>query len=126
MTDHDSLSLPLLSLPAPLPFSNLVNLVNPTHRQSTSRFNFKNRADKYSAFKWSYEHFTGIDYDASGDGKTGIFKIQGDGKRWAKAVGKEVSDNASGDSQDDRGMGWTGEDERRVNGWMLMLLFCSD
>lgn len=43
---------------------------------------------QYSSLKWNYNHFTGVDYNAA-DGKTSIYKIQGDGKDWAKNVDSE-------------------------------------
>ncbi|GAA5821107.1 hypothetical protein JCM10212_002981 [Sporobolomyces blumeae] len=51
-------------------------------------FDFKPRNGKYSEFKWNFNHFTGVDYDNKAQ-KKGIFKIQGDGKTWAKGVDKE-------------------------------------
>ncbi|KAL7415245.1 glycoside hydrolase superfamily [Mrakia frigida] len=51
-------------------------------------FTFPGRGDKYSSFKWNFNCFTGVDYDAKTE-KTSIFKIHGDGKTWAKAVDGE-------------------------------------
>ncbi len=28
-----------------------------------SQFNYKNRNNKYSSFKWNYQHFDGVNYD---------------------------------------------------------------
>ncbi|KAF8586977.1 glycoside hydrolase family 13 protein, partial [Ramaria rubella] len=53
-------------------------------------FDFPGRNNKYSKFKWTYNHFTGIDYNNDG-GKKAIFKIQGDGKDWAQGVDSENS-----------------------------------
>lgn len=69
-----------------------------------TKFDFPGRGDKYSKMKWvrgavrrspcpdceNYNHFTGVDYDAKTETKA-IFKIQGDGKTWAKDVDKENS-----------------------------------
>ncbi|KPV71753.1 glycoside hydrolase family 13 protein [Rhodotorula graminis WP1] len=46
------------------------------------------RGRKLSEMKWSHIHFTGVDYDNKTQ-ENGIFKIQGEGKTWAKAVDKE-------------------------------------
>ncbi|TDL24317.1 putative alpha-amylase [Rickenella mellea] len=51
-------------------------------------FEFPGRGDKYSKFKWNFNHFTGVDYNNEG-GKKAIFKIHGDGKDWAKGVDGE-------------------------------------
>jgi len=51
-------------------------------------FNFPGRGGKYSPFVWHWYHFTGTDYDAGND-RTGIFKIQGDGKDWSRKVDGE-------------------------------------
>lgn len=53
-----------------------------------TKFTFPGRGDKYSSFKWDFNCFTGVDYDAKNE-KTAIFKIHGDGKTWAKAVDGE-------------------------------------
>ncbi|KAL1405244.1 hypothetical protein Q8F55_008870 [Vanrija albida] len=53
-----------------------------------TKFTFPGRGDKNSAFKWDYNHFTGVDYDAKTDTKA-IYKIQGDGKTWADDVDGE-------------------------------------
>ncbi|GAA5917134.1 hypothetical protein JCM6882_009359, partial [Rhodosporidiobolus microsporus] len=54
-------------------------------------FNFPGRIGKpnsQSDFVWSHIHFTGVDWDARTE-KKAIFKIQGEGKTWAKGVDKE-------------------------------------
>jgi alpha-amylase len=38
--------------------------------------------------KWNFNHFSGCDYDAATETKA-IFRIQGDGKAWARGVDKE-------------------------------------
>ncbi|PGH15920.1 hypothetical protein AJ79_02087 [Helicocarpus griseus UAMH5409] len=54
-------------------------------------FSFPGRGGKYSAMKYHWHHFTGIDYDAI-TRKKGIYKILGpehDPKDWARDVSKE-------------------------------------
>jgi alpha-amylase len=60
----------------------------PFEIEGYTKFTFPNRKDKYSTFKWGFEHFNGIDYDAKND-KTGIFRIVGDGKKWNDHVDDE-------------------------------------
>lgn len=53
-------------------------------------FNFPGRGDKYSNFKWNFQHFSGVDYDTL-SGTSGIFKIvsvDGD-KDWSDEVAGE-------------------------------------
>lgn len=49
-------------------------------------YNFKGRNNKYSDFKWNYEHFNGTDWDESGR-KNGIFRFSG--KHWDQNVDNE-------------------------------------
>ncbi|KAJ1304692.1 hypothetical protein OPQ81_005831 [Rhizoctonia solani] len=51
-------------------------------------FDFPGRNGKYSQLKWTFNHFTGVDYDKNGD-KQAIFRIDGDGKNWAQGVDHE-------------------------------------
>lgn len=51
-------------------------------------FDFENRHNKYSDFKWSYHHFSGIDYDNLNN-KSGVYKIIGENKGWGLAVSME-------------------------------------
>ncbi|KAG9102539.1 hypothetical protein FRC06_001813 [Ceratobasidium sp. 370] len=51
-------------------------------------FDFPGRDGKYSQLKWTFNHFTGVDYNHDG-GKNAIFRIDGDGKNWAQGVDKE-------------------------------------
>jgi alpha-amylase len=53
-----------------------------------TKFTFPNRDNKYSSFKWGFEHFNGTDYDAKSD-RTGIFRIVGENKAWNDNVGRE-------------------------------------
>ncbi|WP_414839402.1 alpha-amylase [Carnobacterium sp. TMP28] len=47
-----------------------------------TKFTYPGRNDTYSKFKWSWEHFTGIDYNQA-NGKEAIYLIQGENKSWA-------------------------------------------
>ncbi|CAK5272794.1 unnamed protein product, partial [Mycena citricolor] len=49
---------------------------------------FPGRGDKYSAMKYNFNHFTGVDYNEENQ-KNAIYKIHGDGKDWAEGVDKE-------------------------------------
>ncbi|KAJ6532771.1 alpha-amylase [Mycena vulgaris] len=51
-------------------------------------FDFPGRGDKYSAMKYTFNHFTGVDYNDENQ-KTSIYKIHGEGKDWAQGVDKE-------------------------------------
>ncbi|KAF8757223.1 Alpha amylase, catalytic domain [Rhizoctonia solani] len=51
-------------------------------------FDFPGRNGKYSQLKWTFNHFTGVDYNNDG-GKKAIFRIDGDGKNWAQGVDHE-------------------------------------
>nr|AWM99291.1 glycoside hydrolase family 13 [Rhizophlyctis rosea] len=53
-----------------------------------TKFLFPGRGDKYSKFKWYYNHFTGVDYDA-GNQREGVFRILGHGKYWSNNVSTE-------------------------------------
>ena len=64
-----------------------------------TRFNFWGRQDKYSAFKWNWNHFHGCDWDDRGR-RNAIFKFYG--KNWDKDVDKEYGnfDYLMGDDVD--------------------------
>ena len=51
-------------------------------------FNFPGRQGKYSDFQWSFNHFTGVDFDQS-SGEQGIFRILGEHKGWNWGVSHE-------------------------------------
>lgn len=51
-------------------------------------FDFSGRGDRYSAFKWHWYHFSGVDFDVK-TGKKGIFQIVSDGKGWSEGVDAE-------------------------------------
>ncbi|MDO5725036.1 MAG: alpha-amylase [Tissierellia bacterium] len=52
-------------------------------------FDFPQRNNKYSDFKWHYYHFDGIDYDVK-SGKRAIYKILGENKDWDQKVSNEM------------------------------------
>lgn len=60
----------------------------PREIEGWTGFNFQARQDKYSAFKWNYNHFTGVDFDQL-TGDKGIFRILGENKGWNLSVSKE-------------------------------------
>lgn len=60
----------------------------PFHIEGWTKFNFPNRNNQYSSFKWGFEHFNGTDYDAKCD-RTGIFRITGEHKAWNDHVDDE-------------------------------------
>ncbi|KAI8825277.1 alpha amylase [Fimicolochytrium jonesii] len=53
-----------------------------------TKFEFPGRGDKYSSFKWNFNHFTGVDYNAANK-RQGIYRILGDGKYWSDNVDNE-------------------------------------
>lgn len=70
----------------------LVKEVDPNDRNKTiseayeiegwTKFTYPGRQDAYSQFKWSWEHFTGIDFNQA-NGKKAIYRIEGKEKGWA-------------------------------------------
>ena len=63
-----------------------VDTTLPKKIEAWTIYNFPGRNNKYSDFKWNYEHFNGTDWDESGR-KNGIFRFSG--KHWDKNVDKE-------------------------------------
>jgi len=61
---------------------------DPYDIEGWTKFDFKERGDKYSAFRWTFDHFTGVDYDQR-SGETAIYQIQGDNKGFALGVDGE-------------------------------------
>ena len=69
---------------------------NPTNRNNTispaklisawTKYTFPGRGDKYSAFKWDWTHFHGVDWDEKNDKKS-VYKFYG--KHWDKQVDAE-------------------------------------
>lgn len=51
-------------------------------------FDFPGRGDKYSDFKWNFNHFSGVDYDNLSE-TSGIYRILGENKGWSLGVSKE-------------------------------------
>lgn len=51
-------------------------------------FNFPGRGDKYSDFKWNFNHFNGVDYDNI-RGVSAIYRIIGENKGWNLGVSSE-------------------------------------
>lgn len=60
----------------------------PREIEGWTGFNFQARQDKYSDFKWNFNHFTGVDFDQL-TGDKGIFRILGENKGWNWGVSKE-------------------------------------
>ncbi|TYR80246.1 alpha-amylase [Priestia megaterium] len=60
----------------------------PFEIEGWTKFNFANRDNQYSTFKWNFNHFNGTDYDARHD-RSGIFRIVGENKNWNKNVDNE-------------------------------------
>lgn len=51
-----------------------------------TKYNFHDRGDTYSSFKWNWTHFHGVDWDEESS-KTAIYKFYG--KHWDESVDKE-------------------------------------
>ena len=60
----------------------------PYEIEGWTKFNFEGRNNKYSDFKWSWEHFNGIDYNQENQ-KSAIYLILGENKDWAQDVAEE-------------------------------------
>ena len=58
----------------------------PKKIKAWTKYNFAGRNNKYSDFKWNYQHFNGTDWDESGR-KNAIFRFSG--KKWDQNVDKE-------------------------------------
>lgn len=62
----------------------------PYEISSYTKFTFPGRGNKYSAFKWNFTCFTGVDY-AEGEEGNGIYRIITDhGHDWDKVIDDEV------------------------------------
>lgn len=61
----------------------------PYEIEGWTKFTFPGRNDKYSAFKWNYNLFTGVDFNNENK-KNAIYKIVGENKDWAKSVDSEM------------------------------------
>ena len=53
-----------------------------------TKFNFLGRNNKYSDFKWNWEHFVGVDWDENNK-ESAIYEFTGMGKSWDKDVASE-------------------------------------
>ncbi len=62
---------------------------DPFDIEGWTRFDFPGRGGRYSAFKWNFNHFSGVDYDRISN-RGGIFKILGDNKDWSRDVSSEL------------------------------------
>jgi alpha-amylase len=62
----------------------------PHELETWTKFTFPGRGSTYSDMKYSWKHFSGVDYD-SRKKEQGIFRFVGEGKRsdWAPDVSKE-------------------------------------
>ncbi len=61
---------------------------DPIEIEGWTGFNFPARGDKYSDFKWNFNHFSGVDYDNL-TGKSAIYRIIGENKGWNLGVSSE-------------------------------------
>lgn len=66
----------------------LKEIGEPKDIEGWTSFTFPGRGDKYSSFKWNFNHFSGVDFDNK-TGESGIFKILGENKGWSLAVSEE-------------------------------------
>lgn len=56
--------------------------------EAWTAFDFPGRGDKYSSFKWNFNHFSGVDYDNLTE-TSGIYRIIGENKGWNLGVSSE-------------------------------------
>ncbi len=63
-------------------------ILDPFDIEGYTYFDFPGRDGKHSDFKWNFNLFTGVDYDARED-RNGIFKIIGENKDWSDNVDDE-------------------------------------
>lgn len=57
--------------------------------QGWTKFRFSERKGAHDPFEWYFNHFTGVDFDASHSNRSAIFRIHGDNKHWAWGVDNE-------------------------------------
>ena len=57
--------------------------------QAWTRFDFPDRGNTYSDFKWRWYHFDGVDWDQSRKENDVVYKLRGDGKGWDWEVDTE-------------------------------------
>ncbi len=65
-----------------------LELEPPREIEGWTGFDFPARNGKYSAFKWNFNHFSGVDFDQKKNEK-GIFRIVGENKGWNLGVSGE-------------------------------------
>lgn len=70
------------------PNDRLRDITDQYEIEAYTGYNFPNRDNKYSDFKWHWYHFSGTDWDAEHQRKA-IYRIMGDGKYWSKGVDGE-------------------------------------
>lgn len=70
------------------PDNRLENISEPYDIEAWTKFTFPGRGDKYSSFKWDFNHFTATDYDAMHE-ETGVYLIVGENKKFSEKVDKE-------------------------------------
>jgi alpha-amylase len=70
------------------PENRTEDVSKPFDIEGWTKFTFPGRGDRYSAFKWNYEHFNGTDYDAR-ENRTGCYRIIGTNKKWNEYVDEE-------------------------------------
>ncbi|KAF2665293.1 thermostable alpha-amylase [Microthyrium microscopicum] len=70
------------------PNNRMEDIGEPYEIEAWLGFDFKGRGDKYSAFKWHWDHFTGTDWNQANE-KSAIYRILGDNKHWSETVDKE-------------------------------------
>jgi len=70
------------------PKDRTVEIGEPREIEGWTKFTFPGRGDKYSQFKWTFEHFAAIDFDQA-TGQTGVFRIVGENKGFGMAVDPE-------------------------------------
>ncbi|KAI0775233.1 alpha amylase [Trametes elegans] len=72
------------------PNNRLKDLGPPQEIEGWTAFDFLGRGDKYSSFKWTHEHFTGIDWDHRTRTK-GVYRINtANHKGWSRWVDSEL------------------------------------
>ncbi|PWN39604.1 putative alpha-amylase [Ceraceosorus guamensis] len=64
------------------------DISEPIEIEGWTSFTFPGRQAKHSGFQWSFNHFTGVDYDNKSGDKS-IYRIVGEGKDWADDVDEE-------------------------------------
>ena len=70
------------------PNNRTKDISDPYDIQAWTKFTFPGRQDKYSDFKWNFNHFNGVDYDSRND-RHGIFRIVGENKGWNYGVSSD-------------------------------------